>query len=363
MPVFKKSQKKHRKKKSSLLKELVVAVLIAWVIKLFIVDSFVIPTSSMERTLLAGDFIFVIKLTYGPRIPVTPLSVPLIHNTIPLLGVKSYLDWPQLPYVRVPGFKKVERGDVVVFNYPMEDERPVDRRTHYIKRCVALPGDTLQIIDGKVFVNGRLVPDPPDAQYLYYVRTRSGLPPGDLIVKELNITGPVFGRTCCYFYMTVEAAERLRHLPGVLFVERIIDTLGSFSNPAHIFPHQPERLGWTLDRFGPLYVPRRGDTIWLSENTLILYRRLIENYEKHSIEQLPNGTITIDGKPARYYVVKMNYYFVMGDNRYNSADSRMWGLVPEDHLVGEAFIIWFSWDKNAPLHKKVRLGRIFNVIR
>jgi len=371
---------------------LVVAMLCSFMIKVLFLETYKIPTPSMEETLLAGDYIFVSKLAYGPRLPETPLAIPFYHNKLPS-GRKSYSERIQLPYRRLKGFSRVKREDIIVFNFPEGDTmivqypgqnyyslvrqygreyllsefdiitHPVDKRENYIKRCIALPGDTLQIADGKVMVNGTLRPELPLQKFRYYVTTR-GEPLPDSLLVSLNILksavsyNPV--NSLYVLYLTREKVESLRSFPGVRSISRYKEPTLSFQNQ-EIFPHS-DYYRWTGDNFGPLRIPGSGDTIQLDNLNLPIYQRIIDTYESNDLA-IVDGVININGEPADSYVIQMDYYFVMGDNYHNSADSRYWGFVPEDHLLGKAVVVFFSIKPDTPFIGGLRKERIFRAIK
>ncbi len=333
--------------------ELVVFTLVvAWALRTFLIEPFNIPTGSMERTLRVGDFLFVSKLHYGPRVPLTPLSFPLAHNTLPLIGGKSYSSLLSLPYMRLPALETIEPGEIIVFNYPMQDEHPPDKRDHYIKRCVATPGDTFQIINAQTYLNGRVLPTPSTAQLRYRLVTDGRV--SHSLFKKLGVRREDYLRMPSgdvLILTTPAVIKRLKATPGVLEVHQIIDTVRWDPN---LFPHH-SRFAWNIDNYGPIYIPRRGDTLLLNDSTYHLYKRLIEVYENAGKLTLrSDGQVLLNGQPVDHYVTKMNYYFALGDNRHNSLDSRFWGFIPEDHIVGKPLVVWFSWGPNGP-----RWDRIF----
>ena len=337
---------------------IIFAVIAATIIRTFFIEAFTIPTSSMEKSLLVGDFLFVSKVSYGPRTPITPLSFPFAHHTMPVIGGKSYLEWIQLPYFRLPGFSKIKNNDVVVFNYPMEDFRPVDKQENYIKRCIGIPGDTLRLIDKLVHINSNPVPLPDHGQYSYVVRT-DGSTFNPIVLQEMGITeGGMMGEGVFRFFLTRESAAKMKTLANVRQVEEITEPKNTYSD--YIFPFDP-KLAWNVDNFGPLYIPKKGATIKLNMGNLAMYKRAITVYEHNTLTVL-NDKITINGKETDTYTFKMDYYFMMGDNRHNSADSRFWGFVPEDHIVGKAVFIWLSWDDNGKFLHKIRWNRLFSFI-
>ena len=367
------------------------AIVCSLTIKVLFVEAYKIPTPSMEETLLAGDFIFVSKLAYGPRLPETPLAIPFFHNKFPS-GHKSYSEKIRMPYKRLLGFSTVKRGDIIVFNFPEGDTmvvqypgqnyyslvrqygreyilsefdiitHPVDRRENFIKRCIGLPGDTVQINDGRILVNGQQVPGSRGRKFKYYVTT-TGEPLPDPLLDSLKIVknavtyNPV--NSLHVLYMTGAQASVLRDFPGVRGIKRYVEPMLSFQNQ-EIFPHSPG-YRWTGDNFGPVVVPRRGDTVQLDLINLPLYQRLVGVYEQNELKTV-DGIIHVNGEPSDTYTFRMDYYFVMGDNHHNSADSRYWGFVPEDHLLGKAVAVWFSIEPDKPFIGGLRKERIFNSI-
>ncbi len=348
---------------------IVFAVVAATIIRWAFLEAFTIPTPSMEKSLLVGDFLFVSKIHYGPRTPITPLQLPLTHQKIWFSeafvngGIPSYLDWIQLPQYRLPGISDVKRNDVVVFNYPMELEHPVDLKTNYIKRCIAEPGDVIEIINRQVFINGREFTNPPEMQYVRFMKTSPGTNMiNERVFKRHNISKWQKGNDGYYVWATDEAATSIASEP---FIESV-DVFSQYSkgtpNP-HIYPNNPELFDWNEDNFGPLTIPAKGATIQLTEENVALYGPVIDYYENNDDVLVQNGKVSIEGKEISEYTFKQDYYFMMGDNRHDSADSRFWGFVPEDHIVGKAFIIWFSYDKTESFFSKVRWSRIFDLIR
>ncbi|MGZ3763252.1 MAG: signal peptidase I, partial [Mucilaginibacter sp.] len=318
-------------------------------------------SGSMESTLLTGDYLFVSKINYGPRTPITPVAFPFAQHTMPLINTKSYWDIIKLPYYRLPGFSTVKKGDVVVFNYPMEADspfcRPIDKRENYIKRCQAAPGDTLSIINTQVYVNGKTMPNPPQAQTSYYVHTDgSGINPQ--IITDLHIFIRSQSNADYEMLMTRQSATKLRGYSNIKFVSEYIEPKGTF-NPQQ-FPHDPH-LRWNEDNYGPIIVPKKGWTVTLDSLTFPVYRRAIQIYENNKLEIAGNDFI-INGKKTKQYTFKQNYYFMMGDNRHNSEDSRFWGFVPEDHIVGKALFIWMSTDSTSSFPNTIRWNRLFKAI-
>jgi len=368
------------------------AVLLSILIKVLIVEAYKIPTPSMEESLLAGDYIFVSKLAYGPKLPNTPIAFPFYHNQFPS-GKKTYSEAVKLPYERLWGFGKVKRGDVIVFNFPEGDTmvvqypgqnyyslirqygrdyildqfdivaHPVDKRENYVKRCIALPGDTLRILNGNVFINGIQTEGNSLEKYKYYVYT-NGSPLSDYILDSLKILKSSFTynpvNSLHVIYLSVEDANLLHTFPEVRSINRFVEPMLSIQNQ-EIFPHS-ENYRWTGDNFGPLIVPAKGDSILITQDNLCLYERIIRVYENNTLVT-KDSSILINGKAAQFYRFRMNYYFVMGDNRHNSADSRYWGFVPEDHLLGKAVLIWLSVEPGKGLVDGLRKERIFESIK
>ncbi|TVR76383.1 MAG: signal peptidase I [Chitinophagaceae bacterium] len=339
---------------------LLFAVVAATIIRTFFVEAYTIPTSSMEKTLLVGDFLFVSKMHYGPRIPMTPLSFPFAHHTMPLIGGKSYLEWIKLPYSRLPGFQDIKREDIVVFNYPSEDFRPVDKRENYIKRCVAIPGDVFEIRDGRIYVNNEASEHYETIQYSYVVQT-TGSPINSRILMSLDITeGGATGKSGFYtYFMTDEAAAKIESQQNVLSVRRIIRD--PEITPESVFPADVKNFAFNIDNYGPIVIPQQGETVEINRDNIAKYERLIRVYEGNEIEVRQDG-IYINDVKADTYTFEMDYYFMIGDNRHNSADSRMWGFVPHDHIVGKAWIVWLSLDPNRSFLQKIRWGRLFTPI-
>lgn len=340
------------------------AVVAATIIRWFLIEAYTIPTSSMERSLLIGDFLFVSKVNYGSRVPNTPLSFPFAHNTMPVLGTKSYLEWIQLPYMRFPGFETIERGDIVVFNFPKKRNMPVDKRDNYIKRCIGTPGDSLKVNQSKVYVNGEKAPERDNYQFRYLVKTNGDLIPRDLIQEELGIRKwGIVNRSAGKYHMwiTEDIANRLQKLSYVQNVERKIQPKGKYLQD--IYPSY-KKLPWNVDNFGPVYIPQKGDSIHLNRTNYELYKVAMKHYEGHDVKW-QDGQAYIDGEKADHYVFEMDYYFMMGDNRHNSLDSRFWGFLPENHVVGKALFLWMSWDSRGPTAKiwnRIRWERLFKWI-
>lgn len=404
---------------------LVFALVAVYFINLFFFQNYVIPSSSLEKSLLTGDYLFVSKVSYGPRIPQTPLTMPLTQHTMPVIGTKSYIEWPQWDYRRAPGLGKVQLNDIVVFNYPAGDTvvsepewqpndyyqmvysygqqilqqngispqldsltplmlrkyyalaynagrqyimqnpnefgtliaRPVDRRENYVKRCVGLPGQTLQIKNRIIYIDGKPNKEPDNVQYTYYVKLKEQLPQ-ELIdelgisqedILQLNHTG--------YMPLTSAAAAALKARADIVQSIR----LNTEQTVGDIYPLNA-RYGWTRDNYGPVWIPQKGKSVRLTLENLPVYERPIRVYEGNSLSVTEDGRIIINGKEAREYTFKMDYYWMQGDNRHNSADSRYWGFVPEDHIVGKPIFIWWSSDPDRRGFSGVRWNRIFRFV-
>ncbi|MGB0368199.1 MAG: signal peptidase I [Flavobacteriales bacterium] len=348
---------------------IIFAVFAATFIRLFAIEAYTIPTSSMEKSLLIGDFLFVSKMSYGPRTPNTPLAFPFAHHTIPVLNSKAYLEWIKLPYYRLTGLGEIENNDVVVFNYPMESFRPVDKRENYIKRCVGIAGDELEVKQGVLYINGEEAYRPENMQHSYNVKT-DGTGFNKRVLRKLDITegGRVSNNGDFNLTMTDEAATKIESFKNVSKVERSVSEPGSYAE--YIFPNSDPELEsrgnnkffWNVDNFGAITIPKAGEAVELTVENLPIYERLIGFYEGNDLK-VEEDKIYINGEQTSSYTFKMDYYFMMGDNRHNSADSRFWGFVPEDHIVGKAVFIWLSIDQNATkLSEKIRWRRMFSLI-
>ncbi len=414
---------KKRNKKNHFLIEwldaLIFAVVAVSLINLFLFQNYKIPTPSMEGTLLVGDHLYVSKMAYGPRTPNTPLAVPFIPNTV--LNKKTYLEWIKRPYNRLKGFSDVERNDIVVFNFPASDTvalepsdhrvyakgnfdyydlvrdeayalmerdkiqnnrqlkysvyenyarkqihklydietRPVDRRDNYIKRCVAIPGDELVVRGNMVIVNGEEQPEFEGIQQLYRVTT-DGTPINPKSIEKFGISrqsADIRNNPNYLFPLTIAHAETLSGFPGIISVKPLqMYSRGEYDR--NVYPHS-SAYPWNAEYFGPVTVPAKGETVDLTLKNLPLYSRIINAYEKNEL-QVSDSTILINGSPADSYTFKMDYYFMMGDNRHNSADSRFWGFVPEDHVIGKPRVIWLSIDKE---YGGIRWNRLFRLVR
>lgn len=393
---------------------IVYALILVYFVFAFIGQNYTIPTSSLEKSLLVGDYLFVNKMVYGPRVPMTPINFPLVHNELPIIGTKSYLETPSLPYHRLKGLRNIERGDIVVFNFPAGDTvmskvqnpdyytliniygrdhvlndketfgqqiyRPVDRRENYVKRAIGLPGDRLQIINDIVYINGEPMEQPENVQYNYFYQVAA--PITDRQWEELGISKddrhflsgnpadypafqsiglkigqdgsmpPVYGGP-----LTKSAIEKLMAMPEFVTLVKAPQNTGIGLYPLELSQE------WTLENYGGengLLIPSKGMTVELTPENWALYERTIRVYENNPSARMQNGTVYIDGKPAATYTFAMDYYFMMGDNRDNSLDSRFWGLVPEDHIVGTPWRVLISFDADKSIFNGgIRWNRIF----
>ena len=400
---------------------LVFALVAVYFINLFFFQNYVIPSSSLEKSLLTGDYLFVSKVSYGPRIPETPLTMPLTQHTLPVINCKSYIEWPQWDYRRVKGLGQVELNDIVVFNYPAGDTlvsneqyqaadyyqmcysfgsqllayqpdftrmtpqeqydwfamvyatgrkyiidnpstygkvmtRPVDRRENYVKRCVGLPGQTLQIKNRIVYLDGKPNKEPDNVQYTYYVKLNQSIP--DDLMEELGISMEDLTslNQSGYMPLTKRAHDALMRRKDI--VQSI--TLNTDTITGDIYPLNAA-TGWTRDNYGPVWIPKKGATVKLDMQNIAVYERPIRVYEGNDL-QVKDGKIFINGKQADRYTFKMDYYWMMGDNRHNSADSRYWGFVPEDHIVGKPIFIWWSSDPDRGGFSGIRWNRLFRLV-
>jgi signal peptidase I len=337
---------------------IVFAVIAATIIRWLLLEAFTIPTPSMEKSLLVGDFLFVSKFHYGARTPKTPLQVPLTHQTIWGTEIPSYSTAIQLPQYRLPGIANVKRNDVVVFNYPPEHQHPTDLKTNYIKRCVGLPGDTISIKELQVYINNEPIDNPAKMQFAYYVGTKEFVSPR--VFQPFDIDEPQMAQGGYFVHTTPETAAQIKKLPFVREVVLHRNRDGQ-ANPG-IFPN-PMLFPWNEDHFGPLVIPAKGMTIDITKESLALYESVITYYDGNENVTIEDGDrLLMNGEEVHSYTFNQNYFFMMGDNRHNSADSRFWGFVPEDHIVGKAFFIWLSIDPYKGFFKRFRLNRIFNII-
>lgn len=342
---------------------IVFAVFAATFIRWVFMEAYVIPTPSMERSLLVGDFLFVSKINYGPRTPKTPLQIPLTHAKIWGTEVPSYLEFLQLEQYRLPSLGRVERNDVVVFNYPPEFEHPKDLRTHYIKRCVAIPGDVIEVKKAQVYINGERGEDPGLMQHRYFIATDQVIRQRIFADYEITEYGPAVKPDGTKGYIALTTEETAQQLRSLTFIKAVeIQLMNADDVEPRIFP-DARYFPWNADNFGPLEVPYQGMTIQVDEYSLAKYGTTIQQYEDLEKVSIDVDELTINGEKRTEYTFKKDYYFMMGDNRHNSEDSRYWGFVPEDFIVGEASFIWMSLDDNASFLSRIRWSRLFQGIQ
>ena len=410
---------KHTKNKAlksvmSWVDAIVYALILVYFIFLYVGQNYQIPSSSLEKSLLVGDYLWVNKMVYGPRVPNTPLHFPLAQNTLPIVGCKSYIDYPQWDYHRLKGYRNVERNDIVVFNFPAGDTvalkvqnpdyytlcatvpggraaiwgnkrqfgdviyRPVDRRENYVKRCIGLPGETLKIVNDVVYIDGKPLSEPKNVQYNYFIQTDGRMIPEN-VWEELGVSvddrshvvidtpesvlGAAslglkvnFDGTVAPVYqspLTKEMISKLEKIDWITAVVKVPDT-----EYITVYPITHD-YGWTRANYGEIWIPAKGKSIKLTMENLPIYERAIKNYEGNDL-QVRDGKIFINGEETDEYTFKMDYYWMMGDNRDNSADSRYWGFVPEDHIVGTPVFVIISFDKDKSLFNGgIRWNRIF----
>ena len=364
---WKKKEKKPKKKKSevrSWIDAIGFAVIAATILRTFLIEAYTIPTSSMEKSMLIGDFLFVSKVAYGPRVPITPIAFPLVHHTMPIGNGKSYSEVVKLPYHRMKGLGEIERNDCVVFNWPAETlGRPVDKKENYVKRCVGVPGDKIELINAQLMVNDapQQEPEGMKKQWHYNVSTKgTGLNP-NILYEKYDITEGGYGRNKNEYNLTLtnESRDAIQSFTNVSSIKRQYEKAGIYAD--YIFPHD-KNYKWNNDNFGPITVPSAGETVSITTKNLSIYKDIIERYENNKLEVV-SGEIYINDKVATNYTFAMDYFWMMGDNRHNSADSRFWGFVPENHIVGKALFVWMSWDKNAKGLKKIRWNRLFSSVK
>ena len=400
---------------------IVFALVAVYFINLFFFQNYVIPSSSLEKSLLTGDYLFVSKVSYGPRIPQTPLTMPLTQHTLPVFECKSYIEWPQWDYRRVKGLGNVELNDIVVFNYPSGDTicgnlryqaqdfyqlcygygyqlypnrpnpdsltaaqrlrlyneikqlgrryieenrnefggiatRPADRRENYVKRCVGLPGQTLQIKDRIVYLDGKANKEPDNVQYTYYVKLKRHLTDEEMLEWQITMDDLIQLNQYGYMPLTDKAYNALKGNKDLVESIQLVTDASEWE----IYPLNGN-YHWTRDNYGPVWIPKKGESIDLTLENLPVYERPIRVYEGNELE-VRNGKIFINGEQATKYTFKMDYYWMMGDNRHNSADSRYWGFVPEDHIVGKPIFIWWSSDPDRHGISGIRWSRLFRMV-
>jgi signal peptidase I len=362
---------------------IVFAIVAATMVHTYFMQPYTIPTSSLEKSLLIGDFLFVSKFHYGARAPMTAVAFPMVHDTfpsipVPFTGIKltpqfrSYLKKPQLPYFRFPGLQSIKRNDIVVFNWPADTvqqffktpdhkiRKPVDKKSNYVKRCVGIAGDTLSVVDGYVYINGEktVLPDRAKPQYDYTVYTEGQQISTRSIEERYHVREWGRYQNGNYrFNLDEDNARLISKNPMVKKIEREFYPKGMAED---VFPHD-KNLNWNHDNYGPIYIPKQGKTVTLTLENLPLYNKIIGEYEKNDLE-INNNDIYINGKIATSYTFKQNYYWMMGDNRGHSEDSRYWGFVPFDHVVGKPVFIWMSWNSAGKGINKVRWDRMFTTV-
>ena len=363
---------------------IIFAVFAAAFIRMFLIEAYVIPTPSMEGTLKVGDFLFVSKAHYGIRLPMTVIQFPLVHNRLPFNLGESYTKNPSLPYCRLPALESIDHNEPVVFNWPAGDSvillpdrsmdiyqmrrqtggalppgvdvivRPIDKKDHYIKRCVGLPGDSLSIRGGQLYINGVAAQNPAHRQFLYQVTPAVNLQKLEEWGVSLSSEQDRKNASEGYFHLDDAQVEKIKSIGPNVTVKRVPQE----RFPGYVFPNDPKRYGgWTVDDYGPIYIPKKGVTTPLNMDNLPFYKRIITTYEGNQLV-VRDGKIFINGQEANSYTFKENYYWMMGDNRHNSEDSRIWGYVPEDHIVGKPLFIWFS-TKNGNIREGINWDRIF----
>jgi len=384
------NHKKSKRKKSRLREWLdagVFAVIVATLFRTFAAEAYTIPSGSMEGTMLINDYLYVNKMAYGPRIPMTPLAVPLVHNTLPIIGGKSYTDAVQWKYRRLPGYSRVQHNDIVVFNGPDGDTaiaddpnldyyqmcrmlgrdvvnsqykiitHPVDKKDNLIKRCIGLPGDVIEIKNTEVYVNNKAATPYPHSKHNYIIHTNGAAPGLD---EDAELLQQIDNHAYLY-NLANEQVAGVRKAANVTSAEPYIRYAAGHT-PEHagewVYPFDTMNYKWNKDNYGPLRIPKAGTTVALNPQNIALYRRVIKNYEGNTLEE-HNGKFFINGKEANTYTFKMDYYFMMGDNRDNSLDSRYWGFVPDDHIVGKAWFVWMSYGEGL---SDIRWGRLFRGI-
>ena len=401
------------------------AIVAATIVHNYVIQPYIIPTGSLEKSLLIGDFLFVSKFHYGARVPMTAVSFPMVHDTIPILKIRSYLKKPQFPYLRLPGIKKIKRNEIVVFSWPADTvrqffvkekrvDKPIDKKSNYVKRCVGVPGDTLEIIDGLVFTNGskNVLPERAKVQYIHYAYSKKGVSSRKLgaegysdytrLYKIENINEQSYKQILPYIIgrkgntredfkviteskglpseviyktglkvseilelkkeitLTLREAETLRKLPGI---DSVVRRINKINVPNEAFFPNKIPFDWNEDNFGPIVIPKKGMTVELNRKNLSLFKKIIGEYEDNVLELTPSG-VKINGISSSKYTFKKDYYWMMGDNRHKSEDSRFWGFVPDDHIVGKPVFIWFSIKgiNDGIKNWKIRWDRVFTTV-
>jgi signal peptidase I len=367
----KKKQQRPRSRIREWREAIIFAVVVATLIRWSTVEAFVVPTGSMENSIRVGDFLFVSKLHYGPRTPRTPLQIPLTHQKVWGTEIPSYLPWIELPSWRLPAISQVKREDVVVFNVPpvsMNDgiDRPIDLKTYYVKRCVGIPGDSLVVKNRRIIVNGEPLGNPTNMKFSYLAIAKYGINKRNLVKLGLDSDDYYFlGRTSDdkVVYRMFLTHDQLSAVKAASYITDVQQDDTTDDGPdADIFP-SVMNSSWNSNSYGPLTIPGEGMTITINDSTLGLYGETVLLYENLKNVSMTANTLTIDGRPIQEYTFKQDYYFMMGDNRNNSLDSRYWGFVPADHIVGKPLFIWLSVDQEADLLHKIRWNRLFTLIR
>jgi len=394
---WKKRVKKEKKKKSQIrswVNAIGFAVIAATLLRYFLIEAYTIPTSSMEKSMLIGDFLFVSKVSYGPRVPMTPISFPFAHHTMPFLGGKSYSEAIKLPFHRMKGLGSIKRNDCIVFNWPAEKlGRPIDKKENYVKRCVGIPGDVIRVINGQLMVNNNPQQEPEGMKKQAKYTISSGTTLNEKLLYEkydintnhniiwghgewnsdFQATWPNYS-----FNATEDVYKELKKLP---YLKGIVKQVNGTREGSNIFAPPPgyrvnqsnpsgflrkNPYKWNEDNYGPITIPAAGDTIKLTTENLPLYKDIIKRYEGEEMgdnKRFKNIESIISEKGSALYIIKMNYYWMMGDNRHNSADSRFWGFVPENHIVGKALFVWMSWDTRGEGFNKIRWNRLFRSVK
>ena len=344
--------KSGKNKKASWFMAFIIAFLVLLFIRLFVFQTFVVQNSSMAGNLLPGDWVIIDKTEFGPRVPMTLISVPFAPVRTKLSSKKYYLKWPQLPYYRLPGLSSIARNDIIAFNYPPEKNVPLDKKVVYIKRCIGLPGDTVQVLNNRLIVNHKSTIISKIC-YEYRIKMKEKSISNDFLQKyELNEGGRLNDYGEYLLYISEETAEKLKSEKSVLSIERDPDN----ADNSYVFPHNP-RLHWTLSNYGSIKVPKSGDQITFTRNNIDLYREILEQYEKCSVS-IGHDTVYINNLPLHSYFFKYDYYFVLDDNRDNGKDSRMWGFLPVTHIIGKVSRVLISFEPGTKEKFKIRYDRI-----
>ena len=360
---------------------IIFAVIAATFVHTYFMQPYTIPTSSLEKSLLVGDFLFVSKFHYGARVPMTTIAAPMVHDTIPIIKTRSYLNKKQLPflselpYLRLPGFQKIKRNEIVCFNWLVDTfknmyftdkhyYKPIDKKTNYVKRAVGIAGDTLEVINGYVYINGEKnqLPKRAKLQFSYLVQPKKNKFNQKVMINNYDITdrfGPINSNYTYKFMGISDAAlEKLKKDTNVEWIKK--DTLPKGVKDPSVFPQKPS-YNWNNDFFGPVYIPKKGTTIEINKDNIPIYERLIKIYENNDLYML-DSDVYINGIKTNQYTFKQDYYWLMGDNRSNSQDSRSWGFVPFDHVVGKPVFKWLSIDYNGKGFDKIRWDRMFTTV-